>query len=428
MPNFIKGLYHVQEHGKEDQFIEVFSKFGPRFIIDGDFNAKHTVWGSRLITPKGRELLKDINAERCDFVSSCKPTYWPADKEKVPDLIDFFIMKGISNIYLEVDNVDDLTSDYVPVMMTISSTLIKKKKRQVLTNKFTKWDKFREELDGLIDLKVRLKTTNELDVQAQNLVDAMHRAAKILTPTSKNTMKPDRQKYFNKINNQLNRLIKDMNNKNLEEYLGNLTTDDDTNYSLWKATRKFKRPATRVPPLKDEFGEWVRCDVEKANVFARHLARVFQPHDVQSNVALIKIYKDNSQIKYITSLEVAQEIDNNINLKKALGIDEMSPRVLKELSRKAKRVTLHELHSSREFFQIIAEKQADAELMHAEAAKAQAAASEMHAHAMTEIASAVQKLADTAAIQADNEKERIQIFDKLVTILNPSLPENTNNE
>lgn len=29
----------------------------------------------------------------------------------------------------------------------------------------------------------------------------------------------------------------------------------------------------------------------------------------------------------------------------------------------AKRVTLHELHSSREFFQIIAEKQADAELV-----------------------------------------------------------------
>ncbi|CAL1672343.1 unnamed protein product [Lasius platythorax] len=73
-------------------------------------------------------------------------------------------------------------------MMTISSTVIRKKKRQVLTNKFTKCDKFREELDGLIDLKVRLKTTNELDVQAQNLVDAMHRAAKILTPTSKNTM------------------------------------------------------------------------------------------------------------------------------------------------------------------------------------------------------------------------------------------------
>lgn len=60
----------------------------------------------------------------------------------------------------------------------------------------------------------------------------------------------------------------------------------------------------------------------------------FQPHDVQSNVALIKMYKDNSQIKYIASLEVAQEIDNNINPKKAPGIDEISPRILKELSRK----------------------------------------------------------------------------------------------
>lgn len=34
--------------------------------------------------------------------------------------------------------------------------------------------------------------------------------------------------------------------------------------------------------------------------------------------------------------------------------------------------------------------------MHAEAAKTQTAAFEMHAHAMTEIAHAVQKLADTA--------------------------------
>ncbi|GAB1858931.1 Rna-directed dna polymerase from mobile element jockey-like protein [Camponotus japonicus] len=94
------------------------------------------------------------------------------------------------------------------------------------------------------------------------------------------------------------------------------------------------------------------------------------------------------------------------------------------LSRKSNRVTSHELHSSKEYFQTIAEKQADAELIHAEAAKAQATASEMHAHVMTEIALAVQKLADTAAVQADNERERIQIFEKLVTLLNPSLPAN----
>lgn len=138
--------------------------------------------------PKVESSIKATNVEKCDFVSLYKSTYWSGDKEKVPDLISFFIMKGISNSYLEVDNIDDLTLDYVWMIMRISATVIRKRKRQVFINKFTDWDKFREELDGLIDLKVKLKITNELDVQAQNLTNAMHRVDKISTPTPKNTM------------------------------------------------------------------------------------------------------------------------------------------------------------------------------------------------------------------------------------------------
>ena len=41
-----------------DQYLEFFRKLNRRFIIGGDFNAKHTHWGSRLITTKGRELYK----------------------------------------------------------------------------------------------------------------------------------------------------------------------------------------------------------------------------------------------------------------------------------------------------------------------------------------------------------------------------------
>jgi hypothetical protein len=177
----------------------------------------------------------------------------------------------------------------------------------VLINKYTDWDKFRENLDGLIDLKIRLKTTKELDEQAQNLVDAIYIATKNSTPIPKNTLVQEtcypleiremikkRRKArrtwqlsrqledkntFNRINNQLNRLIKDMNKRNFEAYLENLIANDDTNYSLWKATRKFKRPVTRILKLKDEFEEWVR-DKGKADVFARYLPRVFQTHDI----------------------------------------------------------------------------------------------------------------------------------------------------
>jgi hypothetical protein len=46
---------------KAERYVDIFKNIGNRFIIGGDFNAKHTHWGSGLITTKGRELLKAIN-------------------------------------------------------------------------------------------------------------------------------------------------------------------------------------------------------------------------------------------------------------------------------------------------------------------------------------------------------------------------------
>jgi hypothetical protein len=69
----------------------LFDKLNSPFIIGGDFNAKHTHWCSRLITPKGRELYKAAADYGCEFASTGKPTYWPADPNKAPDLIDFFL-------------------------------------------------------------------------------------------------------------------------------------------------------------------------------------------------------------------------------------------------------------------------------------------------------------------------------------------------
>jgi hypothetical protein len=53
----------------------IFDKMNSRFIIGGDFNAKHTHWGSRLITTKGSELYKAVADAGCEIVSTGKPTY-----------------------------------------------------------------------------------------------------------------------------------------------------------------------------------------------------------------------------------------------------------------------------------------------------------------------------------------------------------------
>lgn len=79
----------------------------------------------------------------------------------------------------------------------------------------------------------------------------------------------------------------------------------------------------------------MRRNDEKAELFAQHLASVFQPHDIQSRIDPKPVYRSSLDINSVTPLEVAQEIDINLNSKKSPGIDEISPMLFKELSKKA---------------------------------------------------------------------------------------------
>lgn len=345
------------------QWIEIFEKLGSRFIIGGDFNTKHTAWGSRLITPgKGNGLLNAIKNKNCRYHSGRKPTYWPTDTKKIPDLLDFFITKGISENNLEMESIVDLTSDHTPVLLNLNAAVILKKKKLNLTNKHTDWELFRKVVEESINLKTSLKTKHELDQQTERFISLIQDAAKKATPELKpapiqevnypaeiRDLIKERRKarsfwhrsrnardknYFNNISNRVNRLTKQYKQKSLDNYLSNLDPGKDKDYSLWKATRRFKRPIIRIPPIKDSRGTWLRRDDEKTEYFAKHLAEVFQPHDIQSNVNTTPTYRPNKKFKKFTPYEVAKEIDG-LNRKKAPGIDEIAPGVIKELPKQA---------------------------------------------------------------------------------------------
>ena len=96
-------------------------------VVGGDFNAKHTEWGVRLITTKGKELRNAIIKEGCNYHSTDKPTYWPTDTNKIPDLLDFFISRKISPNFIDIEENFDLDSDHSAVILTLSDRIIKKK-------------------------------------------------------------------------------------------------------------------------------------------------------------------------------------------------------------------------------------------------------------------------------------------------------------
>lgn len=50
-----------------------------------------------------------------------------------------------------------------------------------------------------------------------------------------------------------------------------------TDYSLWKAAKRFSQPKQPILPLKRPSEGWARRDEEKATLFAEHLSEVFTP-------------------------------------------------------------------------------------------------------------------------------------------------------
>ena len=88
--------HHWEAQMKLSSLFFFFRKLGNRFIAGGHYNAKHTHWGSRLITQKGCALLKTDSTINAEVISTRKLTYWPTDPNKISDLLDFFIVKNIS--------------------------------------------------------------------------------------------------------------------------------------------------------------------------------------------------------------------------------------------------------------------------------------------------------------------------------------------
>ena len=68
-----------------------------------------------------------------------------------------------------------------------------------------------------------------------------------------------------------------------------------------------------VPPLEKPRGQWARSDEEKAELFAQHLATVFQPNEMSSNIDMAVNMLPEQAIKLVTPKEIRWEIDRNMN-------------------------------------------------------------------------------------------------------------------
>lgn len=124
-PITVSAVYRPSKYtiSKEDSD-NIFVSFDNKFIVRGEFNAKRTQWGSWIIT-SGKSIFKSVKSNRLNYLNTNEPTYWPTDTSKVPDLLNYFIIKGIYiRRYTQVSSSLELFSDHSSVVATIHSTII----------------------------------------------------------------------------------------------------------------------------------------------------------------------------------------------------------------------------------------------------------------------------------------------------------------
>jgi hypothetical protein len=80
--------------------------------------------------------------------------------------------------------------------------------------------------------------------------------------------------HLNRLTHRLPSELNEYHNASFQHYISCLAPED---HSIWKATKKFKKPTVPIPPIRKTDDDWARTDTEKACAFADYLAKVFTP-------------------------------------------------------------------------------------------------------------------------------------------------------
>jgi hypothetical protein len=96
----------------------------------------------------------------------------------------------------------DLSSDHSPIIAILSSSVIVRKPTQCLYNSKTNWDKYRQIIQDKVNLSIKLKEHEDIELETNNLLNLLQHAAKEATPNS------DPQKTANNITYEINPVSK----------------------------------------------------------------------------------------------------------------------------------------------------------------------------------------------------------------------------
>jgi hypothetical protein len=122
-------------------------------------------------------------------LSTGEPTYWPSDRNKLPDLVDFCVTKGIPLYFAAAKSCFDLSSKISPVLITLTEHALNQEKQPSLSNRHTNWDDFRRLINQRLTLNVSLKTEKDIEAEVKFFSDTIQWADWNATSEHTDTLK-----------------------------------------------------------------------------------------------------------------------------------------------------------------------------------------------------------------------------------------------
>ena len=341
--------------------LEKLNSLGPRTLVVGDFNSKHTSWNSLLTSPRGKILYDFVEKNKFEVWAPSSPTHYGTRGR--PDILDIALSKGI-NKYYDIDTINELSSDHLPVTLNLYNCLPFPPDTYNKIN----WLEFQSRLlNTPLDVShpsspAEIDTTanfmeKRLDEAIQNSTRKFARKNDEIPVHAKHLIK-DRQNLKNifrlnlcpQVKKRINRLTREIRaellthyNNKWEEHLKSLVPQDG---SLWNMTKAFKRKNLKInKPLHGPQG-LVYTDDDKAEVLADSLELNCSPIDDNLDQDTIDDTEDKVH-GFLSSVEISnplppftfdeiQQQISELKTKSAPGLDGISNTALKHLPKKEK--------------------------------------------------------------------------------------------
>lgn len=287
-------------------------------IAAGDFNAKHLAWNSHRNDSRGINLLKIIDKYKMKILAPNTYTHFPANRNRLPNVLDFSVHNLASKMKIEV--VEELDSDHLPIIISLDESYTPPPEDR-LNYKKADWDGYRILIDGTLNREIELSQPINIDIAVTHITETIHKAAIESIPTTNksnysNLLPPEIRKLIEERNkllknfrrslnphiktvaNSLRKIIRDkiskFRNENWTNTLTNLNVSDQ---SLWTMAKRLTRKKFQIPPIKIQDGYAISPE-QKITAIAKSICTTFKPHDFQEDPEQLKTVE-----KTITELQ-----------------------------------------------------------------------------------------------------------------------------